>query len=320
MKKIIRLLLYVVMGLTAPALFAAGVGVSGSGVGGVPSLLTPKKVTILSSPGISARFEAFSRSSSTFTVNNPVAILSLGIVQPDGSQDMRWGVRKTPTVEADADAGYVGSDFQIESFGGAFGSGHIAYPFKIVRSTGDVELGEAVGVGGKLVVHRGTAGTRGDIQAGGNLTAVAGTFSGTLSSTKTCAAGYTRQIPNYCTASPGAFNNVALTRDVCTSIALPSADTKMIVFSVAATVRAANSIELRNINVLAFNDAACTNPTGMLAVSSLGVYEFAALAAGTIIGSKQGVMIVPSPTIYLQFTDDVGNQGGVTYNIRGYFD
>lgn len=146
------------------------------------------------------------------------------------------------------------------------------------------------------------------------------TFSTTVASDKACATGFTRKTPNYCAANAGAFTNVALTRDACTSVALPSADAKVVHFQAALLARSANAIAARSAQINAFNDAACTNPAGLLTAQSIDLYEFVATAAGTTIGSMQAMFLVPTPTIYLQFTDDAGNQGIATYNFRGYID
>lgn len=172
-----------------------------------------------------------------------------------------------------------------------------------------------------LSVSPGTpAHTHTDANTGGGTLAV----SGTLSSTKACAGGYTRQSPNYCYVAAPA--NVALVRDACTAVAAASADAKVTVLLATMVVNSANAIALRYSDVAVYSDATCATlyTPGTAGGQTTNAREFAAVAAGTLIATDVARYVIPLPsagaTIYLRFSDDAGNQGTASYYLVGYGD
>jgi len=142
---------------------------------------------------------------------------------------------------------------------------------------------------------------------------------GALSSTKACAAGYTRVGPNYC-AKTTVYSFTSLTRDTCAALTTPSAGAKALIVLGVATVQTANSITARQTNLAYYGDATCTTAQGNIFVKA---WEFVATTAGNPIGSGSGEFKIVNPaanTYSLKFTDDAGDQGAAQYEIRGYLD
>lgn len=178
-----------------------------------------------------------------------------------------------------------------------------------------------------LSVSPGTpAHTHTDANTGGGDLAV----SGTVSSTKACASEYTRMGPNFCAAfslsSPAGNawgDAVACTARSPTASTIP-ADAKAIVIQLNWQALSANAIAIRDNTVEFYSDAACT-ATSNVEYSRFSVREFAAVAAGTVIGRTSDHVIVPlgaTNTFYTKQANAGGNGNAdvADYAIYGYFD
>lgn len=188
-----------------------------------------------------------------------------------------------------------------EIFAGIFG-----YDFASFKVYGDTGL---------VVGNNYTPTLRFSIDPGGFVTVTS-----TLTSTKACAAGYTRTGPNFCRATSG-VTLTGLARDVCTSnTSLPS-DAKAVLLNVAGFARSNNAVAARITQIYAYTTNACG--TVLRFPINLQTYEFSAVVAGTIIATDSNEMIVPldaSQDFFLMLADDAGNQGTGGYSINGYFD
>lgn len=166
-----------------------------------------------------------------------------------------------------------------------------------------------------------TPGTPVHTHSDGNTGGATLQLSESPTSTKACAAGYTRKGPNYCQKNAPLFSWTALTRDACASIALPSAEVVLLVVNGITAAKSANSVLERSASITAYSDASCTagNETGNW---GLVVRENAAVAAGNQLGSVQvdQTIAVSGSNFYLKCTDDLGNQGTCSYMLRGYYD
>ena len=132
-----------------------------------------------------------------------------------------------------------------------------------------------------------------------------------------CAAGYVRVGPNLCMKT-SATSTSGLVRDTVTALTNPSSDSKALIIYGEVVPRSNNAVALRSANLLYYGEDAGTNQQGNLALS---VWEFNATAAATQIGFMAGQFTVMKNTGYaLRFTDDAGNQGLASYEIRGYYD
>lgn len=140
---------------------------------------------------------------------------------------------------------------------------------------------------------------------------------GSVTSTKACASGYTRAGPNLCTRDAWG-TGTGLTRDACTTIAAP-AGAKAVLFYIEAGVVSTNVVGLRFVIVDAFDSSACS--TGAWRVLGAQVREQVAVAATTLgIHQVQGLAKVFGGNVFLKFTDDAGNNGIAAYHIIGYHD
>lgn len=143
---------------------------------------------------------------------------------------------------------------------------------------------------------------------------------GTISTSKACAAGYTRMSPNLCIAS--AYSSTSLATDSCTTVARPSADAKALLIFMFAEARAVNAAGVQRFSsVSAYTAANCATRLRFLAYAS--GYEHTAVTGGTILGADQNQVTVPvdgSGNVYMMKSDDAGNTGGAFYMIAGYID
>lgn len=144
-------------------------------------------------------------------------------------------------------------------------------------------------------------------------------FAATLSSTKACAAGYTRKGPNFC--SRDATNSTNLARDVCTTDASLPSDAKAALVAVRAYAISTNAVGgPRSSKVFFFTSNTCAT-TLRIGVEAFG-YEHTAVAASTLAGDA-AEFIVPLDTnadFFIQQADDAGNTGAGQYSLNGYFD
>lgn len=156
--------------------------------------------------------------------------------------------------------------------------------------------------------------------ANANITSMSG-LTGTVSSAKACASGYTRVSPNYCKVSVvGAFTD--LTRDSCTLVMGPSPDTRAIELLLYPIARSANAGGANRYSLIeVFGGGGCVDKKGFITANA---YEFTAITNGTPIMAITAPISAKTDQIgggvYLRLNDDLGNQGGGSYYITGYYD
>lgn len=149
-------------------------------------------------------------------------------------------------------------------------------------------------------------------------TAGAITIADDLSSTKACAAGYTRISPNWCHRT--GIGTTALTRDVCTTITIPTG-AKVLWFSGTATAKKAGSASLRNATVQAYSVSGCGS--GLIAnLANSQATENPAGTSGNLMVKAQYTypIDVSGGSLFLRFSDDAGNTGSADYEIVSYID
>lgn len=141
--------------------------------------------------------------------------------------------------------------------------------------------------------------------------------SGPVTSTKPCATGYTRINPNFCLKD--IVTPVALTRDVCTTIASPSPEAVALLMTFELTAVTANVVAFRFSSVQVFDSGTCV--TVVSNVATVGVREFIATVAATAAQTNNNsILKVFGGNVFMRFIDDGGNGGAVTYSFVGYFD
>lgn len=139
-----------------------------------------------------------------------------------------------------------------------------------------------------------------------------------ITSTKACAAGYTRRGASYCEKN-ASLSLTALTAGTCTTLTLPDASAKMLELVIQVVPRANNAVALRSATVGGYGDnGSCV---ALINQVTLETQEFAATAASTAIGDVISPMqLTWSTGPALKFTRDAGNQGTAGFDIRGYWE
>ena len=187
----------------------------------------------------------------------------------------------------------------------------LASSFSLFACGGPVYAGMAIAPGTPEHTHS-------DASTGGGTLAV----SGTLSSTKACEAGYTRVAPNQCAITTSPLAGPALVRDVCASVAATSTGEKSSSFLMRLTLGANNLVAQRTATLNFYSDSGCASVIS--AIFNLQAREEVAVAAGTVLVSKDSLIFVRRPsagaTIWVKFTDDTGNQGSALLDRADYFD
>lgn len=147
-------------------------------------------------------------------------------------------------------------------------------------------------------------------------------FSGTVSSTKACAAGYTRRGPNYC--SSNSDTAVVATRDICISVGAVPADAKGVRVLAAARANAANAILARFTLMPFYSDSGCTALMAPNSYLQANFKENVAQPAATILSENSIVLDLFPPAVgggvWVKLADDTGNQGTGNVYLKGYFD
>lgn len=162
-------------------------------------------------------------------------------------------------------------------------------------------------IGGGVGAHNHSSGASG----GGTLA-----LSGTLSSTKACASGYTRVGPNFC-GSTSAYSTPGLVRDACTALTLPAGDAKALLISASVLLVSNNTVSVKFAQVDAFNDSGCVTMLDRVQWRSV---EAVANPGAVYLGGGNVNMIVRGSTPYIRFSDDTTNVHLGFYAIIGYFD
>jgi hypothetical protein len=142
---------------------------------------------------------------------------------------------------------------------------------------------------------------------------------GTFSSTKACAAGYTRVGPNLCMKTTAYSATASLTRDVVAALSDPSADSTALIVALDIAARSGNSAPVRRTaSVDCYGDA--TGTVSQLTPVADGTEQVAMSGNAVIARTVQQVCIVKDTGYSLKLSDDAGNNGTASYEIRGYYD
>jgi len=153
-----------------------------------------------------------------------------------------------------------------------------------------------------------------------NLSVQTIAVSGAVTSTKTCATGYSRVSPNYC--HKDSLSSTFFTRDVCTDVSISGVtpsyiDIQFVMYAATGNVAAT----VRSTNVQDYTTSGCSVALTILAQAA--GYEFTATAAGTYVGSSVtnwSHAVTQSGHLYLKMADDAGNSGVGSYLLVGYWD
>lgn len=266
---------------------------------------------------------------------------STALVQTSGNQTVAGAktFTSTPVVSAAAPAVKLddttagAADFWVYADGGMFylltdrdvnGAWDTPHPLQINNANG---VGQLYGASIWTTANDGAgSGLDADTVDGINSTSfarvdAATVFTQSVSSTRACAAGYTRQGTNYCLRD-SIPSYTLLTREVCTTIAAPSATATAITLFGEAFANSANSIGSRSSSIVAYSDTACTTDTSPELAEAVAREQVA--TSGVVLGTDTGTATyrLPSPgaSKYLKFFDDAGNQGEAAYAIIGYWD
>lgn len=145
-------------------------------------------------------------------------------------------------------------------------------------------------------------------------------------STKSCAAGFTRETPNYCRVNSRANETYTLAVACGTlsfgAVTLP-ADAVAVRLNILFTALANNAVGLRTNSLYFFGPG---DPTCLTIITQSGhaLYEFSAVAAGTAIGrinTQKTVPLAATNTIRLQAANTGGNGNmNAVISVEGYFD
>ncbi len=147
---------------------------------------------------------------------------------------------------------------------------------------------------------------------------------GTLSSSKACASGFTRIGPNYCAnANLGTFVAWA-DATACTGRAtetLPS-DAKAVLLGLNWQVFSNNAVGLRQNRVFFYADTACSQTSSIL---QMYTREQVATAAGTVLAQHTHTVVVPltATSTFRTSQDNAGGNGNsdvVESFVIGYYD
>lgn len=111
---------------------------------------------------------------------------------------------------------------------------------------------------------------------------------GTLASTKACAANFTRIGPNYCLAT--ASVSVTAVATTCTAIPAPSSDALALQIQLETTISSNNTLnQLNSVTITVHNNVPCT---AAITNHNFSEKEFVATAAVTI-GNHSMVTVIP---------------------------
>lgn len=180
----------------------------------------------------------------------------------------------------------------------------------------------AIGSGqSNLLVERNAAVTlsayTGDIALGatnGNVT-----VNTRFSSSRACAAGYTRVTPNYCQFSTQLVYT-GFVRDTCTAIAQPTNALALDISTNMAVVASGSPVAAsRDIVLTSYSDTLCASARrGVTIIQQQRLAD----ANGTIHQATHGLQSVASVggNFYFAFVDDTGNSNTASYAITGYYD
>lgn len=184
----------------------------------------------------------------------------------------------------------------------------------IAHGYGQCSVATAAGVGGSGVSGLRTHDHSSAGQGGAALGAH--TVTGTLSSTKSAAAGYTRATPNYSTKNPP--TTVLAVPGACTAIAVPAGATGLTV-TITTYVKSANAVALRYYETGFYSESTCA--AGNLIQSALFlIQEFVAVAADSELLRTESTFILPSTVWVKTKQEDASGFSFAQYRLVGYYD
>ncbi len=167
--------------------------------------------------------------------------------------------------------------------------------------------------------------THSDASTGGGTLSL----SGTLSSTKACASGYTRVGPNYCANDDHSSTGTAWAdAAACTARTLTPAvpaDAKLIILNLQWRALSNNAVASRSNFVQFWTSATCTGASDRSFFSDFNIREMAATAAGTTLADVRAVVFVEpgaENTVYTTQSNAGGNGNAdvIAHWVIGYFD
>jgi hypothetical protein len=118
-------------------------------------------------------------------------------------------------------------------------------------------------------------------------------FTGTVSSTKACAANFARVTPNLCWHTGGSPSGTNI-GTACTAVATPSAQSVALVVEVHMSVQSANAVALRSLTAI-INDDSSACAANNRATPQLHAQEFVATPAQTIAAARFQ-FVIPTAT------------------------
>lgn len=150
-------------------------------------------------------------------------------------------------------------------------------------------------------------------------------FAHSLGSSKPCANGYSRVVPNFCAVNAASAQNVFSYTTTCTqTTALTGVtDAKGVLAQVYMSPTSLNSVGLREVDLYHYapTDAACATP---IFANIFSVQEFVATVANTTIGlNREGPITVQTNATgqwYAKGATTGGAGPGTTVVVLGYFD
>ena len=179
------------------------------------------------------------------------------------------------------------------------------------------------GTTGLTLPTTGTLATLAGTEVLSNKTLGATAFTGAVTSSKACGTGFTRTTPNFCRASVISQQTwtpaVAVTAHYVDSN-IPDGSQVMLRLHLQAL--SDNAVALRQMYALFYTNAGGGT---QIAETKFSVYEHVGVAAGTVLGESQDLVILPTSNsgyVYVYSSETKGN--GNAYidkvSIVGYFD
>lgn len=152
--------------------------------------------------------------------------------------------------------------------------------------------------------------------SGSTLSGTSLALSGAATSTKACAAGYSRVTPNYCAKDAPSFPGPS--PGTCATIALPSADAKALVLSLAFAIQSANGVEQRYAYQQFYAGTGCTGT--VLLITSAKVWEAVAVNAQPLLREEGRMVEVPVYGGAVSVLGSASLSSGSYYALLGYYD
>jgi len=159
-----------------------------------------------------------------------------------------------------------------------------------------------------------------DLEMNGSVTAP-WNFATTVTSTKACAAGYSRITPNWCLRDTQTSTS-SIPSATCTTIAAPDGDATSIILSMASGAGSNNAIGQRWAHAYQHTTSGCISVRKTL-IQHLD-YEEVAIGPGTVLSQSFSEVTVANDSvggsIYIKASEDAGTYSSVSYGVIGYYD